>query len=386
MNLSQISLRRSLGRALTHTELDTNFETLQSAVQEVWRGLPGNWTYATATYDAGAAAYEATYVPAVTAYTDGQLLAFKADSTNTTSTVYFDANGVGKKRLVKWGNAALAIGDIQKDQIVCVRYDATAQYWQVLNPVTIHAAPRLGTTDLKIVAAGSTATITADEAVLKNSQNAALTVYNFAVVANISSGVGLNGLETGGTENVSKWYYIWLIAKLDGTIKSVLEEATTNTTAPAGPDLSGGAFAGYDYKLLIGAVFNDAGGDFVEFYQRDKKVSVYSTAATGVTLAPSAFSAIDLSQVVPKTAISASGFAGHTNNAKDLNAVISPKTSLGVGSVQLFGPTNATAGISGMYVAGTFSIVLQAQTLYWQTEVASVGANFGMVITQYDLA
>lgn len=84
--------------------------------------------------DTGAAnAYVITPVPAITAYTVGQIFSFKATNANTTvSTI--NVNGLGAKTIKKLdGVTDLASGDIAAGEIVMVEYDGTN--FQMQNPV-----------------------------------------------------------------------------------------------------------------------------------------------------------------------------------------------------------------------------------------------------------
>lgn len=84
--------------------------------------------------DTGAAnAYVITPVPAITAYTVGQIFSFKATNANTTTST-LNVNGLGAKTINKAGGAtALSSGDIAAGMIVLVEYDGTN--FVMLNPV-----------------------------------------------------------------------------------------------------------------------------------------------------------------------------------------------------------------------------------------------------------
>jgi hypothetical protein len=84
--------------------------------------------------DTGAAnAYVITPVPAITAYTAGQIFSFKATNANTTTST-LNVSGLGVKTINKLGGAtALASGDIAAGMVVVVEYDGTN--FVMLNPV-----------------------------------------------------------------------------------------------------------------------------------------------------------------------------------------------------------------------------------------------------------
>lgn len=84
--------------------------------------------------DTGAAdAYVITPVPAIAAYTTGQIFSFKSTHTNTTTST-LNVSGLGVKTIKKLDGATnLAAGDIVLGQIITVEYDGTN--FQMLNPV-----------------------------------------------------------------------------------------------------------------------------------------------------------------------------------------------------------------------------------------------------------
>jgi hypothetical protein len=69
---------------------------------------------------------------------------------------------------------------------------------------------------------------------------------------------GLLGLDT-GAEAADAWYYIWIIAKVDGTVSAILSASATAPTMPAG----------YTLKRLVSMVRNTS-GNFVNFVQDGK--------------------------------------------------------------------------------------------------------------------
>lgn len=84
------------------------------------------------------------------------------------------------------------------------------------------------------------------------------------VTIDIEAAAGAGGLDAGAEAN-STWYYIHIIAKDDEgtTYAGMLSTSTNNPTMPAG----------YVYRALVGAVYNQADGTFREFYQRGNHVS-----------------------------------------------------------------------------------------------------------------
>jgi hypothetical protein len=78
---------------------------------------------------------------------------------------------------------------------------------------------------------------------------------------------GLLGLDT-GSESADAWYYIWIIAKADGTVSAILSASATAPTIPTG----------YIYKRLVSMVRNTS-GDFVNFVQENERWGYVSGTA-----------------------------------------------------------------------------------------------------------
>jgi len=79
---------------------------------------------------------------------------------------------------------------------------------------------------------------------------------------------GADGLDT-GSEAASTWYAVWLIAKLDGTLASLLSTSFTSPTMPSG----------YVKKRRVGTVRNDASSNFLPFTQVGELVSYRTNSA-----------------------------------------------------------------------------------------------------------
>lgn len=136
----------------------------------------------------------------------------------------------------------------------------------------------------------ATVTVTTDRAILLDSSDNPKLFSSITETANITAS-GSNGLDT-GSESSSTWYSIWLIAKSDGTIDSLLSISSTSPTMPSG----------YTYKLRVGWVRNNSSSDFVGFFQYNNEAWLYP--AVEVVSAGNATSPtdVDLSSVIPPTA------------------------------------------------------------------------------------
>lgn len=133
-----IALSLQFGRLLNKAEKVTNakINAVVKGISAAITGNVGNADIAPAAVDPtkvaqgaywfasavlGAGTYTAAFVPVVAAYSEGLVLAFKANAGNA-GAVNFDA-GAGAKPLRKWGGKALEVGDIAANQIVSVRYN-----------------------------------------------------------------------------------------------------------------------------------------------------------------------------------------------------------------------------------------------------------------------
>jgi hypothetical protein len=81
-------------------------------------------------------AYVVTLSPAPSAYTDGMLVAFKPQHTNTTFTPTINVNGVGPAGIARNGTtSSCAIGDINSFSICYLQYNAQTSAFNLLNPI-----------------------------------------------------------------------------------------------------------------------------------------------------------------------------------------------------------------------------------------------------------
>jgi hypothetical protein len=74
-----------------------------------------------------------SFSPALTAYTNGQVLRGRILADNSTA-VTINCNGVGVKSLVKRDGTALASGDLQGPDIIEFAYDSTTDVFRLLTP------------------------------------------------------------------------------------------------------------------------------------------------------------------------------------------------------------------------------------------------------------
>lgn len=97
--------------------------------------------------------YVITLSPAPTAYVNGQVFHFGANTLNTGAAT-LNVNGLGAKTIKKWFNQDLITGDIVAGQFVAVIYDSGTDTFQMQSPVTT-PTPRIKVGTFTTVGAGA---------------------------------------------------------------------------------------------------------------------------------------------------------------------------------------------------------------------------------------
>ncbi len=213
---------------------------------------------------------------------------------------------------------------------------------------------------------------------------------------------GLNGLDTGSEES-SKWYYIWAVS--DGTnFRGLLSASATNPVVPGSVAWvtgtsygvgdyvkvtvssvvtvyrcqtahTSGTFAddlaaskwvvapAYDYKLLLGAVRNDGSSNFVEFFQVDREVSAVYKGQASLAGHTDVLTALSISSFIPPEAVFVYGNAGTTSG----NALITiAGSAAGLGRCIINHPN--TNNFDSFVGCGPFGVpVPTANTIYYKT-------------------
>lgn len=167
----------------------------------------------------------------------------------------------------------------------------------------------------------------------------------------------MNGLDTGSLGN-STWYYIYLIAKADGTIAGLM---STSSSAPTMP-------SGYTYKALLGAIITNGSAQFIKYTQFDNKayrakVNVLNNAKATTD---GTFQSLNISSAVPPIAQTVSGFYGSSLTGNGCNISVAGDAN-GVGEQYFFDPASNTSSANSYFVAGNFRDIplITAQTIYW---------------------
>lgn len=199
--------------------------------------------------------------------------------------------------------------------------------------------------------------ISADVAVLVNASGTPVWHANISETVDITAS-GAGGLDTGSEAN-STWYYLWLVSN-GSTIKAIL---STSATAPTMP-------SGYTYKLYVGAVYNDSGGDLAAFRQTGQFVTtdVPSVMVSGGTA----------------TSFTLTGAAQAPGHVRTLQlafkisggVTVSGKTSID-GSATLYHFQDTASGDSGKDERGHAALhpCTTAQKVYYLIENTSTSMN-----------
>ena len=194
----------------------------------------------------------------------------------------------------------------------------------------------------------TTVAVTADQLVLRGSSDLAARFETVSESIAITTD-GASGLDT-GAEQASKWYYVWIIAKDDGTINGLLSLSATAPTMPAN----------YNDKALVSAVYNDSSSNFVDFLQSSHhyEYNTWRSMASGVA---AAWESVDTANFVPSELSNVAfgsliGFCGNiqvTNN----NSVAADGNTIA--------PNKIIVAISDTGGAYWRLHLLTADTLYW---------------------
>ena len=219
--------------------------------------------------------------------------------------------------------------------------------------------------------------IDADEVMLQDSSGISRAFSAINLTVDITANGDSNGLDTlpGVGEAVDTWYYLFVIAKEDGTVQGLL---STSSTAPTMP-------SGYTFKALVGAVRNDSGSNFIPFEQIDNVVTYngvqtikdgsFSPAVTWTSQSVAAF--------FPVTAKRINCIGGTTDN-QDGQIGISPRSDGEAGDYFREGSTSG--GISDFGIMPTARRswsklqVRYESTIYWYV----VNANSTLVASGWE--
>ena len=186
--------------------------------------------------------------------------------------------------------------------------------------------------NLKIqVTSNTQAIVTIDQIILFDSSSNAKLVSSVSSTLDKTILSAVNGLDTGVIAN-STWYYVFTIAKVDGT-KGVL--MSLSSTAPTLPN-------GYTFKARIGAIKTHTDGTLLRTLQYGRKVQYVVTSATNTPNMPLMTSgsqgnlntptwiAVNVLTFVPPTSVSIDVVLSITDGGAGSNQIIiAPNNSYG---------------------------------------------------------
>ncbi|MDN7488467.1 hypothetical protein QZM35_12235 [Burkholderia sp. AU45274] len=241
----------------------------------------------------------------------------------------------------------------------------------------------VGTTrnaQMSVASASASAAFTADEIVVETALGGApIRLANFNKTINLAA-TGAGGMDTGSAPASG---YVALYAIYNPTTGTSALLATNCTGSVASSVYSAGSMpAGYTASSLVSVWPTNGSGQFIKALQRDRRLDFQrTTAATSTSQVPE-FAAVSVSSIIPKNAVSCSGWLQVTCQASSssqpaFNAATSVASdSTGLGDQQ-FATANASTNIY-TYVSMFRDVpVLTAQTLYWASTIGGGTFNSG---------
>jgi hypothetical protein len=170
---------------------------------------------------------------------------------------------------------------------------------------------------------------------------------------------GALGLDT-GVESADAWYYIWIIAKADGTVSAILSASSTAPTLPAG----------YIYKRLVSMVRNTS-GDFVDFVQENNKHISPSTLYTYSGTLLDTGTSRDVSVFIPEkvSRIVFNIFSYVVKTGAGSSSLIELSGSIGASykkQIELRSANNTSGGVS--WISSQCEIITTDRTIYTKSD------------------
>lgn len=158
---------------------------------------------------------------------------------------------------------------------------------------------------MSVTAASATATLTADEIIVGSALGGQpYKLANFSKTINLAT-TGAGGMDTGSAP-VSGFVALYAIYNPTTGTAALL---ATNATAAAQPSVYGGANmpAGYTASALVSVWPTNASSQFAIGYQADRLISISPVTVVSATALVSSYTALSISNAVPKNAKSVSG-------------------------------------------------------------------------------
>lgn len=226
--------------------------------------------------------------------------------------------------------------------------------------------------------------VAAEEIVLRDSTSGLLYfAQNVDVQVNMPGTVGTPGALDTGAETLNAWYYIWLIS--NGTTVAGL--FSLSPTAPTLP-------AGYTFKARVGAVRNDAAGNFIRFVNLDRDVAqdmqlIFTAKPPVANNTYEVLVGADLTTfraAVPPIAKRCRGNAGGVSGEASIAvAACYPDGTANPNAIGAGVIIGASAGalLDGWACCGIFIVPVRGHNIQWKARI--VGNNSRLAITGYSL-
>ncbi|RQU16223.1 hypothetical protein DF153_21420 [Burkholderia cenocepacia] len=232
---------------------------------------------------------------------------------------------------------------------------------------------------MSIAAASTNATLTADEVVVGTALGGQkYLLKQFSKTINLAT-AGAGGMDTGAAPNSG---YVALYA-IYNPVTGTNALLATNATSAVAPTVYGGANmpAGYAASALLSVWPTDSSGRLIVGFQRDRSISITSSAAITTSSNASSQTSLSIAGIVPPNAKSISGVLHEASTATaSCTATITP----GLGSV---GGQNIAGVLSASQVSEcNYSItLLTQQTVFYTTVVTAGTPTFIIYISGYTI-
>ncbi|AOI67107.1 hypothetical protein WS51_18365 [Burkholderia territorii] len=232
---------------------------------------------------------------------------------------------------------------------------------------------------MSIAAASSTATISADELVVGTALGGQkYLLKQFSKTINLST-VGAGGMDTGAAPASG---YVALYA-IYNPLSGASALLATNATSVVAPAVYGGGNlpAGYTASALLSVWPTDSGGRLIVGFQRDRSISITSSAAITTSSNAPTQTSLSIAGIVPLNAKSISGVLHEASTAAaSCTATITP----GLGSI---GGQNIAGALAASQVSEcNYSIpILTPQSVYYTTNVTAGTPTFIIYISGYTI-
>ncbi|MDN7820727.1 hypothetical protein [Burkholderia vietnamiensis] len=230
---------------------------------------------------------------------------------------------------------------------------------------------------MSVTVASSTATLNADEIIVGSSLGGQkYLLKQFSKTINLGT-TGAGGMDTGSAP-ASGFVAIYAIYNPTTGASALL---ATNATSAVAPNVYGGANkpSGYTASALVSVWPTNGSSQFIQAFQRDRRLDFQRVTAATSTSQVSTLTAVSVSSIIPKNAVSCSGWLQVTCHAVSstqpafnaVTSVASDATGLGYQQFATANPSNNVYTYVGMFRDVP---VTTQQTVYWSTSVS--GGSF----------